>query len=263
PLLPHLFALAHPVGVLFFYDLCATLLFAAFAISFALTPRFDELPLDAVGALMVAAAFFAVRNVPLGLIACAPPLARHASLALARPRSRDNAGVAASASMSRANQLVIAGLALVLFAQTRLFSRMLDVPLQYPAGAVAFMRAHDLAGNILADYSWNDFLLYRLGGRSQVFIDSRYETIYPDAVTRDFLDFTAARPRAATVLASYPHDFVLIAPDSPAASLMESSAAWKPVYRDDASILFARADSPAAQLPGIPTSATAPPATFP
>ena len=263
PLLPHLLALAHPVGTLFFYDLCATLLFAAFAISFALTPRLDELPLDAVGAIMVAAAFVAVRNVPLGLIACAAPLARHASLALTRLHVRDAAPAPASAAMRPANQLVIAGIALILLAQTRLFSRTLDVPQQYPAGAVAFMLTHDLRGNVLADYNWNDYLLYHLAGRSRVFVDSRYETIYPDSVTRDFLDFNANRPRAAAVLESYPNDFVLIAPDSPAAVLMESSAGWKTLYRDDASILFARADSSAAHLPGLPIAAPAPAATFP
>jgi hypothetical protein len=267
PLLRHLIALAHPMGVLFFYDLCATLLFAAFVISIALTPRLDDLPLDAVGAIMVVAAFSAVRNVPLGLIACAAPLARHASLALARFHVREGASVAAPAAastiMSRANQLVIAAIALILLAQTRLFSTTLDVPQRYPAGAVAFMRSHDLGGNVLADYSWNDYLLYHLGGRSRVFLDSRYETIYPDSVTRDFLDFNGNRPRAASVLASYPHDFVLITPDSRSAVLMESNAGWKPIYRDDASILYARIDSAAAHLPGVPITATATPATFP
>jgi hypothetical protein len=65
------------------------------------------------------------------------------------------------------------------------------------------------------------------------------------------------------VLDSYPHDFVLIGPDVPARQLMDQRRDWKLLYRDENSLLYARASAPAADLPGLPVIATAPPSGFP
>jgi hypothetical protein len=65
------------------------------------------------------------------------------------------------------------------------------------------------------------------------------------------------------VLDCYSHDFVLIGPRAPARSLMERRQDWRLLYRDDGALLYARASAPAANLPGLPVTATAPPGGFP
>jgi hypothetical protein len=65
------------------------------------------------------------------------------------------------------------------------------------------------------------------------------------------------------MLDSYLHDFVLIGPDVPARALMERRHDWKLLYRDDNSLLYARANGHAARLPGLLVTATAPPSGFP
>jgi hypothetical protein len=119
------------------------------------------------------------------------------------------------------------------------------------------MRAHDLHGNILGDFGWGEYLIWHTAPASKVFIDGRYDTVYSQKVINQYLDFINARADAPSVLQAYPHDFVLIPGDGPALGVVRQAAIqWKLVYRDKHWMLFARADSAAAKMPGIPTEGT-------
>ena len=56
--------------------------FAALALCFALRPRGGDLALVVIAAMMGVAAYLAVRNMALAVIASITPLCRHAALAL-------------------------------------------------------------------------------------------------------------------------------------------------------------------------------------
>ena len=133
----------------------------------------------------------------------------------------------------------------------------------YPAGAVSFMRAHQLHGNLLCDFGWGQYLIWHTFPADKVFIDGRNDTVYPPDVVRDYLLFRFDLPGGAHVLDAYPHDFVLIATAAPARHLMERRHDWKLLYRDDESLLYARASAPAAGLPDLPVTGAAHPGGFP
>ena len=63
-------------------------------VTFALTPRADDLALFAIAILMTVGALYAVRNTALAVIACCIPLCRHADLLFDRQRLTGTAGVA-------------------------------------------------------------------------------------------------------------------------------------------------------------------------
>ena len=102
-----------------------------------------------------------------------------------------------------------------------LFSRRLAPDRGYPSAALAFMDAHGLHGNVLDDFGWGEYLIWHAAPADKVFIDGRYDTVYPLKVILDYLDFYFDQPGAGAVLDSYPHDFVLIGPRAPARRLME------------------------------------------
>ena len=64
----------------------ALAIMAGLLMTFALTPRADDLALFAIAALMTATALYAVRNTALAVIACSIPLCRHADLLIDRLR---------------------------------------------------------------------------------------------------------------------------------------------------------------------------------
>ena len=234
--------------------------FTALALCFAIRPRGGDLALVVIAAMMGAAAYLAVRNMALAVIASITPLCRHAALALAPTRFGDPAPPAPRA---RFHEALVGAIALTIALATGLFSPSLPDGYPQPRGAVEFMRTRGLHGNVLGDFGWGEYLIFHLAPESKVFVDSRYDMVYPQAVLADYLDFFFVRPRAAAVLGAYPHDFVLLRTASPGYGFMTAQPGWRLVYRDKTAALFARADSPAARLKDVPIEGNAGPNLFP
>ena len=234
------------------YSIYALALICALAILFAIVPRAGDLPLAAVAALMSAAAFDAERNISFAVIAIAPPLARRIAILSSRWTARAADSATTPARRSLANETIVIALAAILAWNAGLFSSKLRDAIWPPSGAIAFMNAHGLRGNILNEFTWGEYLIWHVGPQSRIFIDGRFDLVYPLSVIRDYTNFMFAAPEAARVLASYPHDFVLVEPESGGFRVMAAQADWKLVYSDTHCALFARADSAAAKIPGIP-----------
>jgi len=232
---------------------------AVLMVALAVVPRADDLPLVAVAALMTLAAFISVRNMALAAIAISGPLA-HRIAVFRAPRTGGRRAVAAWRPASHLAMLALAG---AMALGGGMFSRSLALDRTYPSAALAFMDAHRLHGNVLSEFGWGEYLIWHTAPEDKVFIDGRYDTVYPFKVIGDYLEFYFDQPGATAVLESYPHDFVLIGPDAPAHRLMERRGDWKLIYRDGDAVLYARANAAAADLPGLPVTAAAPPGGFP
>jgi hypothetical protein len=247
-----------------FTFISALAIMAALFLTFALTPRADDLALFAVAALMTAGALYAVRNTGLAVIACCIPLCRHADLLVDRLRVRPGADDARAAPAWRASLAAMAVLAVVIALRTGLLSRTLVAVEQKPVGAMAFMLEHDLHGNVLSDFGWADYLLFHDAARSKIFIESIFEAYYPHQLQSDFAAINYAEPGAAHMLDAYPNDFVLMPSGSAAYALLMAQAGWRLIYRDPVSALFARSGSPAARRAEVPLLVrTAPASVFP
>jgi len=233
---------------------------AALAVCFVVRARGGDLALVAIAAMMGVAAYLAVRNMALAVIASAVPLCRHAALAL---KSTRFGNPAPPAPRKRFHEVLVGATALVLAVSTGLFSRSLPDGFSQPRGAVEFIHAHGLRGNVLCDFGWGEYLIFHLAPESRVFIDSRYDMVYPQKVLADYFDFFFDGTRAAAVLNGYPHDFVLIPPTAPIGAPMERRSDWKLIYSDSNALLFTRADSPAARLDGVPIHGRPQPDIFP
>jgi len=160
-------------------------------------------------------------------------------------------------------QALVVATAVALAVRTGLFSSTLKTAAAEPVGAVGFMRAHDLYGNVLCAYAWGVYVIWHQAPRSRVFMDS-FEIMFPRKVRNDYLTINDARPGAARVLNEYPNNFVLMPTGSPGYTVMMAQQRWRLIYRDPVAALFARAGSAAARISGIPAlRALAPPSFFP
>ena len=247
------------------YFVLVLFFFAAAVVSVILTPKGADAPLVAVAAVMLAAAFTAVRNIPIAAIALAPVLANHLGLLL-RPREVTTAPASSAREMPRAGRLVVEifiAVVAIVFARTDgVLSPGIDAS-GNPVRAVEFMKNHELGGNVLAQYGWGQYVIWHGAPGMKVFIDSRYDLAYPPTVVWDWLELANNMAGGSHTLAAYPHDFVLIERGSPGVKLMDSQRDWRLIYSDDTARLYARANSPAARLEGVPFAGTSGPATFP
>lgn len=250
---------SNPLRALF--ETIPVLMFATLPISVASAPDFDDLPMLAVAAVMIGAALTAMRNLPIAAIAVAAPLARHISLAL-----RSRAGPAPSESGTRAygDQIAIVAIGIAMLIATGLFSRRLKLGEPFPAGAVSFMRAQKLNGNLLTSFGWGEYAIWHLWPQDRIFIDGRYDTVFPPEVIDDYLAFHYGRSGAQQTLGKYRHDYVLVpVKNSRAYQLMKSLNGWSLLYRDDVAALFARGRFEGGGVAGLPQSEARPDHFFP
>lgn len=246
------------------YDI-GIVMIAAAGISWALTIEAVDLPLFAIAVVMAIAAFISTRNLPIAMIAIAAPLARHLPRTLqswfpgkepAHPPQRP-------AWLRRTNQAILVALSIVIFVHSGLFSRALVSPDPYPASACEFMKQHDLHGNILSSFEWGEYLIWNMAPGSKVFIDGRYDTVFPFDLIYKFALFNFGLKDGDTILREFPNDFVLIKPNSESRKLMDARADWKLIYADASSRLYAPQDSAAAKIAGVPVAGIAQPGQFP
>lgn len=232
---------------IFFY-LAVALLVAGLALAIAIAPRGGDLPLVAIAAIMAVGAWLSARNMGLVAIAASAPLARHLALVRERPRGPTEAR-AVKATIQWPTFVLCAFLAVA----GGLFSKRMTPDQPYPASALRFMREHQLHGNVLTEWEWGCYVIWHDAPTDKVFVDGRSDSVHPIRIIRDFLLFRFDLAGADRVLDSYPHDFVLISTnDAPARHLMERRTDWKLLYRDNAALLYARANSAAARMPALP-----------
>jgi hypothetical protein len=234
----------------------ATAMFASLAVTWVLNPRRGDLAIVAVAVVMIVAALVAMRNLPLAVIATVIALTQHSSSFFRRTQPE---------GASRINQILIATIGAILLISTGLLSSKLRGGDPRPVGAMAFMRFNHLSGNVMSDFGWGEYVIWHMAPASKVFIDGRYDTVYPPGVIDDYLGFQFGEPGAKGFLRKYPHDFILLQPgdEAPLAS-MASAREWTQLYRDGSCILFVRRDSAAAKIPPVAISPRdTPPSYFP
>jgi hypothetical protein len=113
----------------------------------------------------------------------------------------------------------------------------------YPLGAIDYIKAHALSGNILNEFHWGEYLIWDLYPQCRVSLDGRYEQVYPEDISKEFFDFIHARGAYQQFLYKYPPDMILISPQSKICSSINNKPEWQKVYADGGSVLFIKKTS--------------------
>ncbi len=153
----------------------AIAMFLTLAVSLILNPRAGDSALVAIAVLMIAAAIIAMRNLPFAVIATAIALARHSS-----PLAR----TIQTYPTSRFAQPIVGMVAIGILVGSGLLSTALRAGSPKPNGAIRFILTHRLRGNVLSSFDWGEYLIWQIAPASKVFIDGRYDTVYPPSCDR-------------------------------------------------------------------------------
>jgi hypothetical protein len=222
--------------------LAPMLMFAGLIAAVAFAPDLGDAALLAVATIFIGAAFYAARNVAIGVIAVAIPLARHASLALARSDEIQTGAQSVDDDEPPAALMAICALAIALIGGT--FSNRLRTWKPMPAGALAFMQQHHLHGNLLPHFEWGSYVLWHMGDAFKVYIDTRAELVYTDQQEADYAIFFYGMPGADHLLEAYPHDYVLMGVHDKGADVVRNDPRWHLLYSDQTAALFGRTALP-------------------
>jgi len=110
----------------------------------------------------------------------------------------------------------------------------------YPVDALAFLERHDLRGNIVLPMQWGSYTIHRLGDRVRVFIDGRFEAVYPRQLLDDYFAFVQGGDGWERALDAYPTDIVLLQRAHGIQRRLFARHDFMYVYSDPASLVFVR-----------------------
>jgi hypothetical protein len=115
----------------------------------------------------------------------------------------------------------------------------------YPTGALNFIKANNIKGNLLVPFDWGEDAVWNLYPENKVSIDGRFDTVYPEDVINDHFNGMRSEDGWNHLLKKYPTDIVLAKRDPFSERMINiSSDGWVYVYSDDISIIFLKDEAP-------------------
>lgn len=110
----------------------------------------------------------------------------------------------------------------------------------YPVDALSFLELHGFRGNAAVPFDWGSYTAHRFRDRVKVFIDGRFEAVYPPAVLRDYFAFANGDPGWERLLDEYPTDIVITQRALGTHERMFRRDDFVYVYSDPTAIVFVR-----------------------
>jgi hypothetical protein len=215
-------------------------------VSFALSRRRRALWEMAVCAGLAVFAFRSVRHTPLFAIAALSFVPPH--LADVIIRFRDHYSGLEEIVRRRGGRR-IAALLLILVtagecAGTVLLHKehpfTMEVPRnQYPLSAIAFIRTHDLRGNLLVFFDWGELCLWELPDCA-VSLDGRWETCYPRELIPEHWKFYNDEPVDPKILDLAKADLALVPANLAGTVALARKPGWQVVYYDSLAAVLVR-----------------------
>jgi hypothetical protein len=112
--------------------------------------------------------------------------------------------------------------------------------LDYPIDAVEFMRTHGIGGNVAMPFEWGAYAIAKLAPESRVFIDGRFEAVYPPQVIDDYFAFMHGTDGWERLLDAYPTDVVVVQRWRNIHPRLFAHPDFQYVYSDPAALVFVR-----------------------
>ena len=141
---------------------------------------------------------------------------------------------AALSAMKHGLSLAILGVASVLVA--RIWAPVDDSA--YPARAMEFAETSGVKGNVVADFDWSQYVLFRGWPGMKVAFDGRYEEVYPPAEVDTFLAWSYGLPGWRQLVDDPRAEWALVVSESDRDVRMRGLSAWAEVYRDEQAVWF-------------------------
>ena len=104
-----------------------------------------------------------------------------------------------------------------------------------PTGAIAYLKTHDLKGNMLNSYNWGGYLIWHLP-EYPVFVDGRTD-LYKDEVLSDWFKILRAEDNWVETMEYWDLNLVLLEPNLPVIRELELIG-WQKLYEDEISVIM-------------------------
>jgi hypothetical protein len=188
------------------------------------------------------AALFSVRHIPIFVIVAAPILSfeaqdrfRYAPKLIPAPTARS------ASNPIWLNGLILAALMVFVLVRVRsiLEGQEKNEAESFPASAVTFLASHPASQPILNHYNWGGYFIWKLYPKYLVYIDGRAD-LYGDSFLQDFASTYYFSDGWEKILQKWEIRTVILPPDAPLVTGLESNPGWKQIYCDSQATIMSR-----------------------
>lgn len=110
---------------------------------------------------------------------------------------------------------------------------------KFPIRVIEFIRINNIKGNLFIDFSYGSYAIYKLYPHNKVFMDGRYEEVYPDYMMPTLNRFLLAKEKNwDDVITKYHTDLILVGKNYPVNSKLLKSSEWKKIFEDNSTALY-------------------------
>ncbi|HEY3926800.1 MAG TPA: hypothetical protein VGL89_00360 [Candidatus Koribacter sp.] len=191
--------------------------------------------------ILLAAALKSARNIPVFCLVAALLLAEH----LWVPRKGWARLSPASGAAIAAVVLVLAGYFCAEAASSGLAFQALAEKNIYPEKAVAFVHDQSLPRNVLNDYTFGGYMIWRLYPEYQVYVDGRAD-LYGDSFLAEYVAIYNGERDPRPFLERNRINTVVLSPTAGLTTLLRMltlEGSWKLAYEDGRAVIFIRSHS--------------------
>lgn len=188
--------------------------------------------------LFVYAALRSGRNIPIAAIVLAPLAAEHLRSGWLLARLDRISATTRYATVS-ALAIIAAGFGVYGVVKGVRFQQSAEEKI-FPSRAVTYIAEHHLAPNLLNDYGYGGYLIWRLYPEYKVYVDGRAD-LYGDSFLKDYIDLHNGQTNPKPVIARDQIRTVILQRSSTLAGLfymMTGNNSWRLVYDDGNTVVF-------------------------
>lgn len=111
---------------------------------------------------------------------------------------------------------------------------------RYPIRAVEFIKINSIKGNLFVNFGYGSYVSYKLYPDNKIFMDGRFETVYPDYIETVFRNFYLGLSGWEYLLNKYPPEVMIIEKNYPIYTLLKKNNQWKSVFEDKLFAVFVK-----------------------
>lgn len=140
------------------------------------------------------------------------------------------------------NKLIYSTLSFVLlfYFATREFSVPLRLDWLYPVREVEFVKINNLKGNLLANFGIGSYISYKLYPHNKIFMDGRYEEVYPDNYLQMLKKFHIVTNDWDEILVKFPPDVIIVEKAYNVSKVLTALDEWVEVFDGGRYLVFVK-----------------------
>lgn len=114
---------------------------------------------------------------------------------------------------------------------------------KFPVTAIEFMKINKIKGNLLINFEFGSYAIYKLYPDNLVYIDGRYEEVYDNSLKQTLDIFTSNLDKNGYLLKTYPTDIILLYKNCKIYPSLLNDRNWAQIFVDDNFALFVKSSN--------------------